>query len=116
MHSLPPCKKCIAAACKNIIVEAHFSSFLAQYFLVGVGDKLIIAEQSLDQKEFIVVNTRTTSQGKIPTNFVKIGECVIYSSLCSACHLPPQGFNTGFFARKLGGLFCKIVVGTVLHL
>ena len=44
------------------------------FCLVYVGDKLIIAEQSLDQKDFIVVNTRTQSQGKVPTNFVKIGE------------------------------------------
>lgn len=38
------------------------------------GDKLVITEQTLDQKDFYVVNTRTTSQGRVPTEFVKIGE------------------------------------------
>lgn len=50
-----------------------------------VGDKLVIREQTLDQKNFIVTNLRTNSQGKVPSQLIKFRElgfsCVVSANL-----------------------------------
>ncbi len=52
---------------------------------IHTGDRLVISEQSLDQRNFIVKNLRTGSQGTVQTEFVKIGECVCATCVVCVC-------------------------------
>ena len=50
------------------------SNIFSLFCSCGVGDKLVITEQSLDQQCFFVINMRSESEGKVPVEFVKVGE------------------------------------------
>ena len=45
----------------------------------------MIREQTLDQRNFIVTNLRTNSQGKVPSKLIKFGEL---SGLVVVCLFP----------------------------
>ena len=48
------------------------------YLFFSTGDNVVISEQTLDQQSFIIRNSRSGSHGKVPIDYVKFGEYLMY--------------------------------------
>ena len=68
----------------NLLVVVEFAKLAiasSEFSASALGDRLVIREQTLDQKSFIVTNLRTDTQGLVPSQLIKFGELNKFSWL-----------------------------------